>query len=259
MIIKLKGKGLDGGYGELHISRSRGFEYRHHKDSGKPIPIPLDIQNMAVKNHLVSLGRDPEVKVIEHLFSALYGLSLFDVKIDFWGDEIPFFDGSSAPFVAALSKIKDGNPPAPCKPKASIIVRAGGSFLRYDPGQDNNLVIDMQLSHPYIATQRVMIAVDKKNYVKNIAPARTFAYTTDNDPRLKNLPPYGIGVTAQGYHCATPLRFSDELVRHKILDLLGDLFVLRRRLVGRITGRNTSHRLNLRFARALIKVVGNRR
>jgi UDP-3-O-[3-hydroxymyristoyl] N-acetylglucosamine deacetylase len=247
-----EGTCLSSTHGKVTVSTSNRLSFFFHKDSQAPVMIPLNIDALTVRNHLVSLGTSPRIKIIEHLFSALYGLNLFKVKIDFWSNEIPFFDGSSEPFVTLLSKIKSSNSVDHFMSERTIIVREGDSFLHYEPSRDNSLTIDMQLSHPYITTQRVTITVNKKNYMREIAPARTFLYTTDDDPRLKNLPPYGIGVTRKRFYSATPLRFHNELVRHKVLDLLGDLYVMKKKLAGKITCKNTSHRMNLKFAKKLM-------
>ncbi|KPJ74213.1 hypothetical protein AMJ52_01460 [candidate division TA06 bacterium DG_78] len=250
-----EGTCLNGRDGKVTVSTSNRLSLFFHRDSQAPVAIPLNIDAVTVQHHLVSLGKSPKIKIIEHLFSALYGLNLFKVKIDFGSDELPFYDGSSAPFVTLLSRIKNSSSVDHFMPERAIIVTESDSFLHYEPVQDNNLNIDMQLSHPYITTQRVIITVNKKNYTREIAPARTFVYTTEDDPRLKNLPPYGIGVTRKKFYSATPLRFRNELVRHKILDLLGDLYVIKKRLVGKITCKNTSHYLNLKFVKKLIEYL----
>ncbi|UCD05315.1 MAG: UDP-3-O-acyl-N-acetylglucosamine deacetylase, partial [candidate division WOR-3 bacterium] len=101
----------------------------------------------------------------------------------------------------------------------------------------------------------VVLSVDRANYLREIAPARTFVFTDDNDHRLRKLPPYGMGITGNRVYSASPLRFPDEPVRHKLLDLLGDLYVLKGRLSGRINATNTSHRLNIEFASELLHHV----
>jgi UDP-3-O-[3-hydroxymyristoyl] N-acetylglucosamine deacetylase len=204
-----------------------------------------------VKNHLVSVGKSKRIKVVEHLFSALYGLGLYYIKINFWGNELPFFDGSSLAFAKFLSKIKPKKYNKFSRINKKISIKDRDSFIQYEPFPKNGLIIEMELSHPFIKTQKITLNINKSNYIKEIAPARTFVFTNEDDPRLKKLPPYGIGVTKKRIYCATPLRFSDELVRHKVLDLLGDLYVLQKKLAGRITCKNTSHQLNLKFIRRL--------
>lgn len=235
----------------MEISPNDKFSLYLHENSQKPVSIPLSLDNIYVENHLVSVGSSPKIKVVEHLFSALYGLNLFNVRVDIFGDEIPFFDGSSQEFVKSLRKIKKLNVAIPFRVRKEILIKEKNSFIHYEPLENDSLVIAMALTHPFIKTQKIALTINKETYIKEIAPARTFAFTTEDDPRLRNLPPYGIGVTRNQTYCVTSLRFSNELVRHKVLDLLGDLYVLQKNLVGKIIGKNTSHQLNLKFVKEL--------
>jgi UDP-3-O-[3-hydroxymyristoyl] N-acetylglucosamine deacetylase len=203
---------------------------------------------MHVRNHLVALGDTPCLNVVEHLFSALYGLQSFNVCVDVFGNQVPFFDGSSRDFVQALSSFEHQGFEV-TRLRKRISIKKGESFIRYEPSE--KLIIDMELFHPYIATQKIEIEIDREAYMKEIAPARTFAFIHDTDPRLKNLPAYGIGITHNKIYSREPLRFPDECVRHKILDLLGDLFVLKKPIAGVIISKNTSHQLNLQFVKEI--------
>lgn len=274
MKVEIKGDCLKGGYSRLEISRSNRFMLFIYEDSNPATNIPLHIDNLTVENHLVAIGQHPSVNIVEHLFSALYGLSLFDVRIEVFGDEIPFFDGSSLRFVESLQKIKIRD----CLPSTfaevlgrndknsyffdglckvlrldkTIELREGESFIRYEPLKQDRLIIEMELSHPYIGTQRITLEINRENYKREIAPARTFVFTTEDDPRLKNLPPYGFGITENGIYSREPLRYPDEPVRHKVLDLLGDFYVLQKKVFGKIMCRNTSHLLNLKFVTEML-------
>jgi UDP-3-O-[3-hydroxymyristoyl] N-acetylglucosamine deacetylase len=252
MKINISGACLNKGSSRIEIRSSNEFSLYMHTDSKQPLLIPLSITNMRVKNHLVSLGQQIQVDVVEHLFSALYGLNLFNVKIDVYGNELPFFDGSSLQYAEVLKPLVSPRHRKTFFVNKKITVSQGSSFLIYEPLVEKKLFIDMELFHPFIDRQRLDLEINEKNYLKEIAPARTFVFTNEKDPRLKDLPPYGIGITAEQIYSKEPLRFSDELVRHKILDLLGDLYVLKSRLKGRITCRNTSHILNLKLAHRLI-------
>ena len=252
MKVTFNGSCLSGAYSILEISPNDKFTFNVLEDSKTSFNVPLNINNITVKNHLVAIGKSPKINVVEHLFSALYGLNLFNVKIDCSGNEIPFFDGSSQTLVKSLSKIEEYNSPNLFSLNKPILVKEKDSFIQYTPLAKDNLVIEMELSHPYINTQEIVLDINRENYIKEIAPARTFVFTSEADPRLKNLPPYGIAITKKRIYCATPLRFSNELIRHKVLDLLGDLYVLQRKLVGKVTCKNTSHQLNLKFIRKLI-------
>lgn len=247
----LQGVSLSGKICRLAILPDQRFSINFHKD-GFSCELPLNLKNINVENHTITLGK--KVKVVEHLFSALYGLNVFHVKIDIYSEELPFFDGSSIKFVKILKDLPIERNTEMLKINKKIIVQEGNSFILLEPTNDNFFLIDMMLKHPYIGEQRLNLAVTEENYIKEIAPARTFVFTNETDPRLKNLPPYGIGITARKIYSIEPLRFPDEPVRHKILDLLGDLFLLRKGLVGKITARNTYHRLNLKFIRAIAKL-----
>ncbi|MEO0142785.1 MAG: UDP-3-O-acyl-N-acetylglucosamine deacetylase [candidate division WOR-3 bacterium] len=248
MTVIIRGPCLNGTAGEIRIQKDSGFTFCFHCD-GVPLQyISLNIDNLSVVSHLVYLG---SVGVVEHLFSVLYCLRLFNLRIDVHSKEIPFFDGSSKPFI---------NPLLPFKREdlnylraKEIFIKEGDSYIHYQPVSDDKLQIEMELTHPYIKSEYFSFLVNEESYIKEIAPARTFVFTDESDPRLKDLPPYGIGITKKKIYSAEPLRFSDEPVRHKILDLLGDLFVLQKPLAGVISARNTSHRLNLKLARAILK------
>lgn len=261
MTIDFSGQGLSGGYCRVRVGLEKRFSLCVHDNSLASFFIPLNIKNLFIKNHLVHLRNPKTVKVVEHLFSALYGLGLFNVKIELFGDEIPFFDGSSKFFIAQLLSLKKNTlrhlQQVDFLSAKEIYIKRGESFIHYKPTDRPELEIDMELCHPYIKKQRVCLRVDEKVYINEIAPARTFVFTTEKDPRLKNLPPYGIGITPDNIYSQQPLRFSDEPVRHKILDFLGDLYVLQKNLTGKITATNTSHLLNLGFVKKLMGCARN--
>jgi len=265
MSVAIEGSCLSGGFSKLTVANDDRFKVYVRNDSGPPIKIPLRLDNIRVCSHshphlpppqkgggkssgcFVALGHKPRVNVVEHLFSALYGLSLFNVKIDIFGEEIPFFDGSSQSFVEVLGQLQEKRSFGALRLQQRILVESGSAFILYEPSEKNKLLIEMEFFHPYIRIQRLTLEINREKYISEIAPARTFVFTDEDDPRLKNLPPYGIGVTKNNIYSKEPLRFPDEYVRHKMLDLLGDLYVLRKKLVGKITCRNTSHSLNMKF------------
>jgi UDP-3-O-[3-hydroxymyristoyl] N-acetylglucosamine deacetylase len=166
---------------------------------------------------------------------------------------VPFFDGSSIEFVKFLQKTRNQNSLRTLRLSGEILIKDEESFIYYMPIKKDLLTVEMEFCHPFINLQKIVIEVNKENYVKEIAPARTFVFTDETDGRLKNLPPYGIGITKYKIYSASPLRFPDEFVRHKILDLLGDLYVLQKKLSGKIVCKNTSHNLNQKFIRRILE------
>jgi UDP-3-O-[3-hydroxymyristoyl] N-acetylglucosamine deacetylase len=251
MSVTVAGNCLSGGHSKVEVSSSDCFKLLHHADSRSPTSIRLAIDNIKVRDHLVSVGQNPSIQVIEHLFSALYGLNLFNVQIDVFGNELPFFDGSSKEYTEKLKGMFTEEKPHGFSVDKKVVVSHESSYIIYEPLKKDILIIDMELFHPFIGKQQISLEINEKSFIEEIAPARTFIFTDESDSRLKDLPPYGIGVTKDNIYSTEPLRYKDELVRHKILDLLGDLYVLQKRLVGKITSRNTSHLLNLEFTRKL--------
>ncbi|MBE0433688.1 UDP-3-O-acyl-N-acetylglucosamine deacetylase [candidate division WOR-3 bacterium] len=246
--IELQGTGLSGRTSRVAISESERFGLYQHGDSRPPMEITYNIDNVRVDDHSVTVGG--AVHVVEHLFSALYGLDLFRVRIDVHGSEVPFFDGSSRHFGRALAGFNSQQSPGISLP-CPIEVADGHGSIRYVPDGLDELVIDMSLVHPYTGHQSVSIRLTPETYREEIMEARTFVFTDEDDPRLRDLPPYGIGITCKGIYSSSPLRFPDEPVRHKVLDLLGDLYVLGGGLRGKVVAENTSHRLNSIFIRKL--------
>lgn len=256
-VIRLQGNCLSGGESLLEIRNADEFALCLHDGSRQEVNIDYGVNTIRVDNHVVSVGGQHRVRVVEHLFSALYALNLFNVRIDLFGDEIPFFDGSSQEFVSVLKGLPD-NPRSGIKLTKRILVNEGSSSILYSPLETDELYVDMSLTHAYIGNQNMTLKIDEANYGKEIAAARTFVFTDENDPRLKEIPAYGIGITGKKTYSATPLRFADEPVRHKILDLLGDLYVLKRPIYGTVRGVNTFHRLNLEFVRKLYAAMRQR-
>jgi UDP-3-O-[3-hydroxymyristoyl] N-acetylglucosamine deacetylase len=244
-------------FARVRFVPSRQLEFYLHENSSWPLRLPLKPEMLEVHDHVVSLGTSRAVNVVEHLFSALYGLKIFNLRIDVFGNEIPIFDGSSQSFVKPMAQIAArtrARAAQTVRLSRSITIRSGQAFIIYEPARTcrDPLVVDMTLIHPYIKRQRIALEITPRSYCAEIAPARTFAFTTEDDPRLKELPPYGIGITRRNIYSALPLRFPDEPVRHKVLDLLGDMYVLQKMICGTIIARNTSHRLNLRFVKTLL-------
>jgi UDP-3-O-acyl-N-acetylglucosamine deacetylase len=253
--VTIAGAALSGLAGRLDLTRSSRLKINLIDDRRRSRPIALKVKNIRIENHLVNLGRRRPIRVVEHLFSALYSLNFFAVRIDLYRDELPFFDGSSLAYAYALAKLGSPRTAPKIHPPQAFRVQRGRSFLEYRPEPDDRLVVDMTLRHAFIGTQRYELNVAPGTYKKEIAPARTFVFTDEHDPRLTLLPPYGFALTRRGYLSSAPLRFPDEAVRHKILDLLGDLYVLGGRLCGTITGHNTSHILNYKLVHKILESI----
>ncbi len=196
-----------------------------------------------------------EVKLdtIEHLSAALYGVGISNATVEVDGPEIPGGDGSALVFAKALaeagSEEQDAEEPV-FTPLAAVSVSGGNARLAFLPGgHDLSIRFTTEYGPSSLASAHAEFKIDARTFVEEIAPARTFCMKEDVEPLLKA----GVGKGAtldntlviDGDHVeGNELRFPDEPLRHKVLDLLGDLSLLGMRLCGRAVGVRSGHALN---------------
>ena len=202
------------------------------------------------------------VLTVEHLLSALYALSITTLEVDIDGPELPVLDGSSRPFCDAIMKAGFLDQKLPVKPvslKGPAVVRDGDRCLIALPSDRFRVSFMINYPVPFISAQYHSFEFDRNAYVKEIAPARTYGFMSE----LEALKAKGLALGAgadnavaigdKGY--VNPLRFHDELVRHKILDLIGDLSLIGREIKAHVIGIRSGHDMNIKLAR-MIKEVG---
>ncbi|HVN71401.1 MAG TPA: UDP-3-O-acyl-N-acetylglucosamine deacetylase [Desulfomonilia bacterium] len=194
------------------------------------------------------------ISTIEHLMSALYGLSITDCNIGVTGSEMPSMDGSALPFVELLQDAGIeplGLDQPPIELAAPILIEEGGARIEAEPGPFS-LTYEIDFPEPAIGFQRFQF--DGRDYVNRIAPARTFGRLKD----VEMMHAAGLALGG-GLHNAVVvdhdrvinpegLRFPDEFIRHKVLDLLGDLWTLQAPLQARIHAYKANHALHIRLA-----------
>jgi len=199
------------------------------------------------------------VKTIEHLMSALAGMGVDNVQVDLFGPEVPILDGSATPFVDLIRSAGVRRQFAPktfLKVRQPITVEMGTRSLRVVPSQRLKVICTMCFDHPLLGEQTVAMEIGRDRYVREVAPSRTYGFLRDLETlqrmglakggSLKNALVIGAEGILNG-----PLRFPDELVRHKILDLLGDLYLLGKPLVGTIIAHGAGHQLHLELVRRI--------
>jgi len=229
-----------------------------NSDSGEKIN--LDVENISSTNRatVVSNGNFC-VSTVEHLLSCFMAFDVDDAIIEIKGDEIPILDGSSEGFAQLLLKVgcvEKNSDVDVFETDEEFIYVCGESFYKVE--RDNNFVIDCTYEHEYTQSQRFVFEVNEKNYIKEIAPARTFGFDYEIEYLKKNNLILGgsldnaIVITKNGV-INGPLRFKDEFVRHKILDLLGDLKISGLRFANlKITTRRPSHRANIGLVKTIL-------
>jgi len=204
-----------------------------------------------------------EVHTVEHLFSALAAFQITDCRIEIDGLEVPGMDGSALPFAQALHEAGASvSPQHPIKPlvvREPLTVEEKNAKITVYPGP---AALELHYTLDYPGHPRAQgsysLTVTAESFLKEIAPARTFAIKRDAEAMLAA----GLGQGANTQNTViidgqevieTALRFDNEPVRHKMLDLIGDLYVLRRPVHGRIEARCSGHRLNRVLALKLLE------
>jgi UDP-3-O-[3-hydroxymyristoyl] N-acetylglucosamine deacetylase len=200
------------------------------------------------------------VQTVEHLLSALAALGVDDVLVETQGGEFPAVDGSAAPFVSlirAAGTAEHGGVVFPLRlDRPRLLQSEDGSTLLALPSPmfQATVVLDYP-KYPWIGTQVADYDSFRDDYASEIAPARTYGFLGEiawlqaRGLALGASRENGIALRADGYD--TTLRFDNELARHKLLDLIGDLSLIGRPLAARVIAVKPSHALNCRFARLL--------
>ena len=203
------------------------------------------------------------VMTIEHLMSAFAGLGIDNAYVDLSAAEVPIMDGSAGPFVFLLQSagiVEQVAPKRFIRIKHPVEVRDGDKTARFEPYDGFRIGFTIEFDHPMIpATQsRAEVDFSTTSYVKEVSRARTFGFMRDLEfMRERNL---GLGgsmdnaIVLDEFRVLNDdgLRYTDEFVRHKILDAVGDLYLAGRPIIGAFEGFKSGHALNNKLVRALL-------
>ncbi len=220
----------------------------------------LDPRKMEAKYASCFRDGDFEIQTVEHLLAALYAFEIGSAEIELTAAEVPILDGSAAPFVRALKDAGAktiGRPWDPVKILEPHIVRSEEASLSFEPYRGFKITYGIEYSHPAIGRQEIGLDIDAVSFAKEVAPARTFGFVRDLESyRSRGL---ALGSSLEntiGLDDAKvvnpPLRFPDEYVRHKVLDLVGDLALLGRPVLGHFKAYRAGHALHLQVVRLLL-------
>jgi len=204
-----------------------------------------------------------KIFTIEHLMSALYGLGVDNAYVDLDGPEVPIMDGSAAPFVLLIQQAgveEQGAPKRFLRVKKRIVARDGDKWAALEPHDGFKLSFSIVFKHPVILKSNTELTVDfaTTSYLKEVARARTFGFVHDVEDLLQSGLAQGGGLEnavmldEDRVLNAGGLRFGDEFIRHKILDAIGDLYLLGRPLLAAFSAYKSGHDLNNRLLRTLI-------
>jgi UDP-3-O-[3-hydroxymyristoyl] N-acetylglucosamine deacetylase len=235
-----------------------------------PQPVDIPISALAVSDtRLASTlsNGDAKVHTVEHLMSACAGLGIDNLYVDITAEEVPILDGSAASFVFLLQSagIELQNAPRRfiriTKPIEVREGQGGGEkWARLDPYHGYKLSFEIEFDHPAVDStgQRVEFDMSVHNYSRDIARARTFGFTKDVEMMRANGLALGGGldnaIVMDDYKVlnAGGLRYDDEFVKHKILDAMGDLYILGKPLLAAYSAFRSGHALNNKLLRELL-------
>ena len=206
---------------------------------------------------------ETKIYTIEHLMSALAGLGVDNVHVDLDGPEVPIMDGSAAPFVLLIQQAgieEQGAPKRFLRVKKRIEAKDGDKWAVLEPYEGYKLSFSIVYDHPVIERSNTSLTVDFAitSYLKEVARARTYGFMQDLEDLRESSLALGGGlenaVVLDEHRVlnAEGLRYTDEFIRHKILDAIGDLYLLGRPLLGAFSAHKSGHALNNRLLRALI-------
>ncbi len=233
-------------------------------DLPEPVSIkaaPQHVQDTRLSSTLEVDG--VRVGTVEHLMSAFAGLGIDNAYVDLSASELPIMDGSAGPFVFLLQSagiIEQNALKKFIRIKKTIEVHDGDKWVRFEPYQGFKMAFTIDFSHPVFehSSQSVVIDFAEDSYIKEVSRARTFGFMREVETlRAMGLARGGSldnAVVVDEYRILNTegLRFEDEFVRHKVLDAIGDLYLLGHPIIGSFTAHKSGHALNNRLLRALL-------
>lgn len=204
-----------------------------------------------------------KLSTVEHLMSALAGLGIDNLYVDVDAPEIPIMDGSAGPFVFLLQSAGIEEQKVPKKfirIRKTVEVKDGDKWARLEPYDGFRLSFSILFNHPAVDQSGTKVVMDfaDESYLRDIARARTFGFTQDVEAlRSQGLALGGSlenAIVMDEYRVlnAEGLRLSDEFVRHKVLDAIGDLYLVGHPLLGAFSAYKSGHALNNRLLRELL-------
>ena len=240
-----------------------------------PVPVDIPITATAVTDtRLASTISNGGAKVytVEHLMSACAGLGIDNMYVDITAQEVPILDGSASSFVFLLQSagiVEQNAPKRFIRILKSVQVQEGDGestkWARLDPHHGYKLTFEIDFHHPAVdqTGQRVVFDMDKDVYTRDIARARTFGFTKDVETMRANGLGMGGGldnaIVMDEFRVLNSdgLRYSDEFVKHKLLDAIGDLYLVGSPLLGAYSAHKSGHALNNLLLRETLEAAGS--
>jgi len=253
--IQLSGIGIHSGKKvDLLLRPSSSGEIIFRRTDLNNLELRLDPKIIETKSSTYLVSKGCKIQTLEHFLAVLFMFGIDSLIVEISGDEIPIMDGSASPFVQAILKAgikllseKKKN----IKILKPFIIKEKDAAVSFYPDSEFKITYSIEYDHPSIQKQKMSMSVNLKKFVTEIAPARTFGFLKDV-PALRD---QGLAmggslenavVLDENGVISGSLRYPDEFVRHKILDLIGDLSLLGSPLIGHFEAHKAGHMLHLK-------------
>jgi len=201
------------------------------------------------------------ISTTEHLLSAFVGTGIDNAIVELDNLELPILDGSARPFVDLIHKAgirKQRRLRTYLRIRKGMELREGGKFIGVYPGETYSVSYTINFPHPLIGKETFRVDLENGSYLREIAPARTFG-SREDEQTLRNM---GLIRGASSENCIVltrhavenpPLRFADEFVRHKVLDLIGDLALVGKQILGNVVADRAGHAMHTALVSRLLR------
>ncbi len=233
-----------------------------HRTDLKNFEIPASFRYVARVSYATSLMRQSVlISTTEHLLSALYSMGVTNAVIEIDNLEVPILDGSSLPWIELLAEagIKEQRRQKRyLRIRREVSVKGNGKRITILPSDKFEFDCDVYFEHPMVGRQKFNFQLTPEKYAKEIAPARTFGFEQELD-QMRNM---GLirGASLENAVCFTRdgvlnpegLRFPNEPVRHKVLDLIGDLALIGRPMLGHVIAERAGHAMHVALVSKIV-------
>jgi UDP-3-O-[3-hydroxymyristoyl] N-acetylglucosamine deacetylase/3-hydroxyacyl-[acyl-carrier-protein] dehydratase len=244
----------------LPAPSGHGVAFRRSDLAGAPI-VPARVEQALLTERRTQIGADPvSVHTVEHVLAAVWGADVHDVLIDLDAPEPPIMDGSAAPFLAAIREagiVDHGGTVPVLTLRGPVRFSEGDSSYEAWPSQRLELDVTIDFPHPLIGRQQARYCVTAASFSSELAPARTFGFVREVESLraaglIRGASTANAVVLDETSVLDTELRWPDEFLRHKALDVVGDLALAGSRIRARIVAKKPSHRGTVQLLRAMM-------
>jgi UDP-3-O-[3-hydroxymyristoyl] N-acetylglucosamine deacetylase len=238
-----------------------GYVFRRSDLNDFEIPAsPQHVTHVSYATTLMKSG--VMISTVEHLLSALLGCGVDNAIIEVDSLEVPILDGSGKPWADLIERagvVELEAPRAHLRVLKRVEVSEKNRVMSIEPADDFRITCEIDFDHPLVGHQRREINLCARGYAEEIAPARTFGFVEEIEMLRQNGLARGgslenaIALTRDGMLNAEPLRFEDEFVRHKILDIIGDLALAGMPILGHVRASRSGHGLHTMLLSNLLR------